>query len=77
MKKITFYDLKIEIKINTGFVKRNYGELMYIRYKDLFCTLCFADNTQYTVEGSLKDMEDNLPQGAFIRCNKYATNKPV
>ena len=68
--KIVFHDQKIEIVLKTGFVARYYDELMYIVYKKLRCTLHFVDKEKYTVETTLKDMENNLPEAAFVKCNR-------
>ena len=70
--KIVFHDLKIEIVLKTGFVTRYYGELMYVVYKKLHCTLYFDDKEKYTVESTLKDMENNLPETTFVKCSRNA-----
>ena len=68
--KIEFYDQKIEIALRTGFVARYYSELMYVVYEDLYCTFHFSDNEKYTVEASLKELENNLPEAEFVKCNR-------
>ena len=68
--KIVFHDQKIEISLKTGFVARYYDELMYVVYKELHCTFHFIDDEKYTVEVILKEMEDNLPVAAFVKCNR-------
>jgi len=68
--KIVFYDQKIEIILKTGFVTYHYRKLMYVVYRDLYCTLHFVDNEKYTVETTLKEIEDNMPEATFARCNR-------
>ena len=68
--KIVFYEQKIEIVLKTGFVVQYYSELMYVVYKKLRCTLHFANNENYTVASTLINMENNLPETAFVKCNR-------
>ena len=68
--KIVFHNLKMEIELPTGFVICYYDTLMYVVYKELDCTLHFGDNEKYTVEATLKGLEYNLPETAFVRCNR-------
>ena len=68
---IVFSDRKIEIPVKSGFVARNYDELMYIVYDGVYCYIHCTDK-KYRVETSLKYLKDNLPRDIFFECNRSA-----
>ena len=70
--KITFYDRKMAIPVETGIDARYYGELMYIIFDKPYCWLHFTGNTKYRVETTLQYMMNNLPKAAFIKCRRSA-----
>jgi len=68
--EIAFRDLKIYIPEKTGFVSRNFCELMYVIYDAPDCCLHFNDKKKYKVEVPLHYMLQNLPQNDFFQCNR-------
>ena len=68
--QIVFYDRKIEIPTETGFVVRNYDELIYIVYDAPYCWLYFAGSKKYKEEVTLRYMMEHLPEGTFFECNR-------
>ena len=66
---IVFRDRKIEIPVKTGFVTRNYDDLMYIVYNGVYCYIHCVDKN-YRVETSLKYLKDYLPRDVFFECNR-------
>ena len=67
--KIKFYDQQIDISVKTGFVVRDFKELMYVVYNSPYCCLQFKDKS-YIVETSLQFMSSNLPEADFFLCNR-------
>ena len=68
--KIVFHESKMKIAVKTGFIACRYRDLMYVVYKDLYCTLHFVGNIKHKIETTLKYMADHLPRDIFVICNR-------
>ena len=70
--QILFHERKMGIAINTGVVFRHYGELMYVIFDKPYCVLYFTGSAKYKIEIPLQYIEDNLPEGIFMKCKRSA-----
>ena len=68
--QIVYYDRKMVIPIKSKFEICYYGQLMYIIFDKPYCILHTTKNKPYWVEVPLKDIEDRLPETAFLKCKR-------
>ena len=68
--QIVYYDRKMVIPFKSRSEICYYGQLMYIQFSKPYCILHVTNNKPYWIDVPLKEIENKLPEAAFLKCKR-------